>query len=129
MPVKPSDARRRELGAELRRRRELAGLNGLDLSRKVGWSQSTISRLEAGLSDVADVKVVTYLAHCGVSEPDALRVLKLARETEDGYLVRREILRTLVLHETTATRVRAAAPLLVPGLLQTAGYTRAMMRL
>jgi hypothetical protein len=35
-------------------------------------------------------------------------------------------LRTLILHETTARTIRSAAPLLVPGLLQTEDYMRAL---
>ncbi|WP_256451456.1 DUF5753 domain-containing protein [Amycolatopsis sp. CA-230715] len=37
------------------------------------------------------------------------------------------MLRTLILHETTARSIRSAAPLIVPGLLQTEGYARVMM--
>ncbi|MEC3974654.1 helix-turn-helix domain-containing protein [Amycolatopsis sp. H20-H5] len=129
MPAKPSDARRRDLGAELRRRREIAGLNGLELARKTGWAQSTISRLEWGQGAVSELLVMTYLAHCGVSARDAAEVLSLARETEDGYLVRRDVLRTLVLHETTTLSITAVAPLLVPGLLQTEDYARAVIGL
>ncbi|GAB3499563.1 DUF5753 domain-containing protein [Amycolatopsis cihanbeyliensis] len=129
MPSKSSDARRRELGAELRRRRERAGLTGVDLARRLGWAQSTVSRFEAGTGSFTEVNVTTYLAHCGVGAPEAARVLRLARETEDGYLVRRQSLRTLILHETTAQRITATSPLLVPGLLQTEDYAQAVIRL
>jgi transcriptional regulator with XRE-family HTH domain len=127
MPIKNSDTRRRELGAELRRRRELAGFNGLELARKMGWSQSTVSRIESGQGMVSEVNVLTYLAHCGVPAPEVEDVLLLARETEEGYLVRRNVLRTLILQETTASAITATAPLLIPGLLQTEEYTRSMV--
>ncbi|WP_216212911.1 DUF5753 domain-containing protein [Amycolatopsis aidingensis] len=129
MPSKSSDARRRELGAELRRRRERAGLNGVDLARRLGWAQSTVSRFEAGTGSFTEVNVTTYLAHCGVNAPEAAEVLRLARETEDGYLVRMHSLRTLILHETTARVITATSPLLIPGLLQTEGYARAVIGL
>jgi transcriptional regulator with XRE-family HTH domain len=129
MTANNSDTRRRELGAELRRRRELAGVNGLELARKMGWSQSTVSRIESGQGAVSEVAVITYLAHCGVPAPDVADVLLLARETEDGYLVRRNVLRTLVLQESTARAIQSMAPLLIPGLLQTEGYARAVISL
>jgi hypothetical protein len=93
----------------------------------IGWSQSTVSRLESGLGYVTDVVVTTYLAHCGVSAPEVADVLLLARETEDGYLVRRSALRTVRLNEAAAVSISSAAPLLIPGLLQIEQYTRALM--
>lgn len=101
----------------------------MDLARKLGWSQSAVSRIEAGLGGVNEVNVIMYLAHCGVSTPEAGEVLKLAKETEDGYLVRVDSLRTLILHENMARRIAVSAPLVVPGLLQTEGYARAMISL
>lgn len=127
MAPKPSDARRRELGAALRRWRDHAGLNGLELAKRTGYSQSTISRMESGHGTISEVAVMTYLAHCGADAPKAAEVLRLARETEDGYLVRRDVLRTIVLHETTASKIHDVAPLLIPGLLQTEAYARAVI--
>ncbi|OZM73838.1 transcriptional regulator [Amycolatopsis antarctica] len=124
-----STARGRQLGEELRRRRERAGLNGVELARRIGWSPSTVSRMEAGLGNHSEVKLTAYLAHCGTSAPDAAEVLRLGEPGEDGYLVRRSVLRTLVLHESTAVGIRETAPLLVPGLLQTEDYARAVMHL
>jgi transcriptional regulator with XRE-family HTH domain len=129
MPTRTSDARRRDMGAELRKWREAAGLNGNQLARKIGWDPSTVSRLESGHGTVTELAVMVYLSHCGVSAANAANVLKMARETEEGYLVRRDVLRTLVLHESTARTIQMAAPLLVPGLLQTEGYARAVISL
>ncbi|HVV18226.1 MAG TPA: helix-turn-helix transcriptional regulator [Pseudonocardiaceae bacterium] len=43
-----STARRRELGAELRRLRELRGMNGLDMAHRLEWTPSMVSRAETG---------------------------------------------------------------------------------
>lgn len=50
-PVKDHEttARSRELGIELRRARERIGYTGGQLARKLGWSNSRISRLEGGM--------------------------------------------------------------------------------
>lgn len=84
--------------------------------------------METGHAAITELAATAYLAHCGATAKEAAAVLKLAKDTEDGYLVRRDVLRNLVLHETTAARVSATAPLLVPGLLQTEDYARAVMR-
>lgn len=125
-----SNAHFREIGATLRAYRERAGLTGTDLARSTGWSQSTISRLESGhTSSLSEVAITTYLAHCGATVQEVDEVLELANGTSDeGFLVRRKPLRTLVLHETIATTITATASLLVPGLLQTEDYIRAVMR-
>src|SRR5688572_16411052 len=44
------DAARRQLGAELQRLRTQAGLSGRTLARRLGLSQSKISRIELGTS-------------------------------------------------------------------------------
>lgn len=129
MTVKTSDARRRELGAELRRRREAAELSAADIARKLGLSASAVSRIESGHGGVSEVNITAYLAHCGVTARGVAEVLKLAKETEDGYLLRVDSLRTLILHETTARQISVSAPSVVPGLLQTEGYARAMISL
>ena len=129
MSYKTSDARRRDMSAELRKWRENAGLAGKVLARKMGIDPSTLSRLESGQGAFSETTIMVYLAHCGAPADEAERVLRIAKETEDGYLVRREVLRTLILHETTARSIQVTAPLLVPGLLQTEGYARAVMDL
>jgi len=129
MAYKTSDARRRDMGAELRQWREKAGLAGKVLARKMGMDPSTLSRLESGQGLFTETTIMVYLAHCGAPAEEAERVLRIANETEEGYLVRHHALRTLRLHETTAQRMQVAAPLLVPGLLQTEDYARAVIEL
>jgi transcriptional regulator with XRE-family HTH domain len=63
--VKESTACSRELGFELRRRRELIGLTSVELADRMGWTHSKISRLETGLRGAAETDVVQYLARLG----------------------------------------------------------------
>ncbi|SFQ19595.1 Helix-turn-helix domain-containing protein [Amycolatopsis arida] len=122
-----SDARRREVGDQLRKRRVAADLTLAQLSDRTGFSITKISRMESGLAGYSEVGITVHLAHCGQSSDDIAEVLHLGRETEEGYLVRRTPLSTLVLHENTARSFATAAPFVVPGLLQTEDYTRAIM--
>lgn len=134
MKDRETTARSRELGTELRRVREKAGYNGVDLSRKLGWSPSRISRLESGKRGTSEVDVAVFLAVCNVTGAELDRLLELTRETyastwvqSHGELIPDQ-LRTLVIHEATASTIDEYDPLLVPGLLQTEDYARALFR-
>lgn len=127
MSLYESTAATRELGGELLRRREAAGLLGIDLAHRTGWSASKISRLESGHGSYSEVTVTAYLAHCGVSAREIAEVLKAADHQHTGYLARRDVMRSLIVHESTATAITVNATLLVPGLLQTEDYARAVV--
>ncbi|HEX3590789.1 MAG TPA: Scr1 family TA system antitoxin-like transcriptional regulator, partial [Pseudonocardiaceae bacterium] len=127
-----SSARGRELGVELRKRREAAGLKGYDLAEQLGWSASKVSRMENGIRGVSEVDAAIYLTHCGVLQQELEDLLDIARaEDSDTWLQEHgerlpDNLRTLVYHETTAAASASYEPSLVPGLLQTSDYARAV---
>lgn len=129
-----STARARELGGELRRLRERSGQNATDLARTLGWSPSTISRLESGTRATSEVHVAIYLASCGLSRVDMEHYLDLARAGDDGYWLRPhggrlpDELRSLIIQENLAASIASYEPLLIPGLLQTEGYARGLFR-
>lgn len=131
---RPSTARARELGVELRRARERAGYSGVDLARRTGWSTSKVSRMESGTRTASEVDVAIYLTSCGVVRGELERLLELARESYDQYWLRPhgkglpDELRSLVVQETTADAIASYEPLLIPGLLQTENYMREVFR-
>jgi len=124
--------RRRRLAAELRRLRERAGLTGDEAAAKLGWSGSKISRIE--------------LHRIGVKRDDLAKLLDLYR-VESPY---REELQALASESTRIGRLESVVaglpadyaeylsaedearsiwnwdPLVVPGLLQTEDYARAV---
>ncbi|HZC42179.1 MAG TPA: helix-turn-helix transcriptional regulator [Streptosporangiaceae bacterium] len=128
--------RRRRLAAELRRLRHEAGLSLEDVASTLAWQVSKLSRIEnrqiaivtADLRKLLDLYKVTE--HAYRSE-----LLELARRaTERGWwqsftsdVVPRS-LGTLIGLETEARTIRSYEPELVPGLLQTEAYARAVMR-
>lgn len=128
----PSTAHGRELGAELRRIREGAGYSGHELARRLGWSASKVSRLEAGRTNVSEVDVAIFLARCDATNEEINRLVALARETEDGHRLRLhgeklpDQLRTLIVNETMADYIRNYESDFVPGLAQTEDYARAV---
>jgi transcriptional regulator with XRE-family HTH domain len=134
MELRESTARTRELGAELRKAREAARYTGHELAKKLGWSPSKVSRIETGARGTSEVDAAIYLAFCGVMGSELHRVLDLARQADDNNWlhVRGERLpdqlRSLVVQETTAQFMLKFDPLVIPGLVQTEDYARALFR-
>jgi transcriptional regulator with XRE-family HTH domain len=124
----------RELGAELRKRREAAGLVGEDICRATGWQRSKVSRVEMGKVEISLVDAIHYLAACKVFMTEAKDILDLCRTAERklGYWVSshkglEDSFSSLIYHEATASRSISYEPIIIPGLLQTERYTQAWM--
>jgi transcriptional regulator with XRE-family HTH domain len=132
MPDDKITAHGRELGAELRRRREAAGYNGLALAKRLGWSTTKVSRVETGARLISEVDIAIYLASCGVPRDEMDPILDLAREAGHDHHLKShgeklpDELRTLIFHETTAAAIDSCELVFVPGLLQTEDYARAL---
>jgi transcriptional regulator with XRE-family HTH domain len=135
MPWHDSSARSRELGVELRKKREQAGLKGQELAAQLGWSASKVSRMESGTVAVSEVDAAIYLTYCGVHKDNLDEVLVLVRAPNTNMWLQErgkrlpEDLRTLIYHETTARRLFNYETGIVPGLLQTADYATAVFEL
>jgi transcriptional regulator with XRE-family HTH domain len=135
MPASPS-LRRRRLAAELRRLRDQSGLSISDVAEKLDWQGSRISRIETrqlgitapDLRKLLDVYGVDDEAHRG-------RLAEMARRAnERGWwqVYSRNVITSaygdLITVEEEAATIRAYQPELIPGLLQTPGYARAVIR-
>lgn len=128
--------RRRRLAAELRRLRHEAGLSLEDVADGLGWQPSKLSRIENRQVGVSTADLRKLLAAYKV-EDQAYRdhLADIARRaTERGWWqsfssdVVPTALATLIGLETEARTIRSYEPELVPGLLQTEAYARAIMR-
>ncbi|HSZ43501.1 MAG TPA: helix-turn-helix transcriptional regulator [Trebonia sp.] len=128
--------RRRRLAAELRRLRHEAGLSIEDVTANLGWQASKLSRIEnrqVGIS-TADLRKLLDVYNV---EDRAYReqLADMARRaTERGWWqsfssdVVPAALANLIGLEAEARTIRSYEPELVPGLLQTEAYARAVMR-
>ncbi|WP_020669224.1 helix-turn-helix domain-containing protein [Amycolatopsis nigrescens] len=127
-----SNARGREVGAELRRIREASGLTGQQLAEALGWSPSMVSRAEHGKRPLSEVDALLYLACCRTSRRQVERVREIARPAK-GYWLRpyglqpAEELRSLLVQEAAASAITCYEPTVLPDLLQTGDYTRALL--
>jgi transcriptional regulator with XRE-family HTH domain len=124
----------RGLGMEIRHYREKAGLSLGKVGSLLGWSANTMSRLERGLRpDTTTEEVSAILAAIDVTGEDRDRLMRMAVGYskqgwwEDSTTNLTDQARTYLAFETRASRIVNVEPLLVPGLLQTPDYSRALL--
>ncbi|MBL7499245.1 helix-turn-helix domain-containing protein [Frankia sp. CNm7] len=136
MPSIPGPTvRRRRLGAELRRLREASDLTVDQAGEHIHRSGPTISRMEAGQFRFVPRNVAELLDLYGLQDPDQRQaLLALAKESRRpawwhsyGDAVPRWFQIYIGL-EAEASAISTFEGLLVPGLLQTADYARAVIR-
>ena len=126
--------RSRELGEGLHRAMQQARLDQKGAARLLGWSQSRVSRLLSGKRGGSEVDVSAFLAVCQVTGAERDRLLAICREQNtQGWLQQHgprlpKQLLTLIDHENKAVTIDEFEPTLVPGLLQTTDYARALIR-
>jgi transcriptional regulator with XRE-family HTH domain len=131
MSSKDSDATGTPLavfGAMLRFYRSQAGLSQTDLAARAYVSHDVISKVETG-QRVPTPELVTALE--AVPELDARGAIAELRAQMKEYLKYRanpDWFRDWTRWEAAATTLRWYEPLVVPGLLQTHGYARAVFR-
>ncbi|EYT78927.1 helix-turn-helix domain-containing protein [Streptomyces sp. NPDC003703] len=130
--------RRRKLGAELRALRTGVGLTSGEAARLVGWHQSKVSRIETGASGVKPADVRTLLDAYAVQDAQLRELLLLLSGADDGqdrphwWHAYRGVLpptyRDFISLESQASAMRTLETSVVPGLLQTPAYARAVTR-
>ncbi|MEJ3742303.1 helix-turn-helix transcriptional regulator [Actinomycetes bacterium KLBMP 9797] len=123
--------RRRRLGAELRRRRELAGVTIEAVAERLECSASKISRIETGHTSATPRDVRDMLEIYGVVGVECDELIQIAREArQKGWWHPYSAVLTgaYVGLEQAANSVRAYEQQVVPGLLQTEDYAKAMIR-
>jgi transcriptional regulator with XRE-family HTH domain len=126
------NARMRRLIAILRSLRKARGFTCAEVGEYLGYTPSMISRLETGLRGLRRDDMVAMLAVYRVTRAfrDAMVALFEAAD-QPGLLDRGELnvhedLATWIGFEEDATDIRNYEPLLIPGLLQTIPYARAL---
>jgi transcriptional regulator with XRE-family HTH domain len=124
----------RSLGLELLRLRKATKLSTRAVGARIGWSASTVSRLERGVRQETTVEeVAALLAIYGVTGGERDRLLKMAKWPSElgwwdpaGEQLPTQT-RNYLNFENNVVAMTDFEPLLVPGLLQTPEYARAVM--
>jgi transcriptional regulator with XRE-family HTH domain len=134
MPTAPS-LRRRRLAAELRKLREQSGLGTTDVAKLLDWQASRLSRLENRQSSITGPDLRKLLDVYEVEDPEYRAYLaELARRLNErgwwqkyaGQIISQYA--DLISLESEARVIRTYEQELMPGLLQTAEYARAVYR-
>lgn len=130
---RPPSVRARQLAAQLRRLREAATLTGEDVASRLGWSPSKVSRIETGQTAIAPDDLRRLLDLYQVSGAERNRLSELGHNANQrgwwdayGDTFRPEVA-TLTALEADAESMRWYHPTVLPGLLQTEQYARAVL--
>ncbi len=125
--------RKRQLGMELRRLRDAAGITREIAADEIACSPTKITHLESGRNSPrkAELRVLLQLYGASAAEHAALEELRLEASERGWWSTARlpEWLAAYVGLEDDATSLRAVALELIPGLLQTENYAREVHRL
>lgn len=123
---------RRRLGIALRRARELANLTQDDAAEAIDAASSKVSRIELGQSGLKLTDLGALIQCYGVPKAEAERLRDLARagRKRGRWSAFRNItpnwFRDYLDLEDDATQIRWYQPEIVPGVLQTEAYIRAV---
>jgi transcriptional regulator with XRE-family HTH domain len=126
--------RRRRLALELRRLREAARLTCEEVAEHLECSASKISRVETGRVSVSPRDVRDMLELYGVAAGQRESLVQLARDSrQKGWWhaysdTMQPQMATYIGLESAASEIRIYEVSLIPGLLQTEDYARAVIR-
>ncbi|MDT0343885.1 helix-turn-helix domain-containing protein [Streptomyces litchfieldiae] len=124
----------RLLAADLRIRREAAGMSIAAAAEKLDVHPTTIRRLEAARHTLKPATVAHLLTLYGTAPEEVARILTaLSQANQPGWWHEFRDLLTpeqsdILDFESSAGLIRSYAPALVPDLLQTEGYARVLLR-
>lgn len=121
---------RRRLGIELRQRREIAGLTIEQVAEALECSRSKISRMETGQVSASPRDVRDMLEIYNVRGERQVALVEVAREAKKKAWWHEydERIVSYIGMEAAAASIRQYEALIVPGLLQTPEYAKAVIR-
>ncbi|MFF4600534.1 helix-turn-helix domain-containing protein, partial [Amycolatopsis sp. NPDC001370] len=126
-------AKGRALGAALRKAREERGVSLRSVAKDLGIDPSTLSRWEAGKRVPPPADIARILGHLGIDNSRYDEIMGMLDGVDATQWLaislpeQRQQNSALLDFEATANTITEVAPLLIPGLVQTRGYARAIM--
>ncbi|MQY04753.1 helix-turn-helix domain-containing protein [Actinomadura macrotermitis] len=122
--------RHRRLARELRILRERCGLRSEAVALELGWDRSKVSRLETARVKPKLADITELLDLYGVTSPERDALIQLAKDARQRGWWRAfgDVFEgTYIGLESEADSIRSWQPQVVPGLLQTEDYARAIL--
>ncbi len=133
-PVSP---RRARLAARLRALRATAAPSGNQFAALIGWQQSRVSKLETGKQLPTEADIQTWVAATRPSKSVEAELLGLLAAARIEYVTHRDesraegglakVQQQQAALESQTTHIAEWQPAMVPGLVQTAAYTRELL--
>ncbi|GLZ42813.1 hypothetical protein Acsp05_64370 [Actinokineospora sp. NBRC 105648] len=99
-----------------------------EVAKALGVAPSTVLRWETGERTLKVPHIARYGSAIGATPEQIDAIKRLAWETSKQYLPKRRKIVTLLEIERNAQMITTVSALLIPGLLQTGDYVRAMLR-
>lgn len=133
MPAGRPTIRSRRVSTELRRIRAERGVSSVDVAKALGVHPSKISRIENNKIGLRADEVAALLGFYQVAAKRRTQLLDLVRRAEEpGWWQSHgnglpELWQTLIDFEQRASHIIDYQPFMMPGLLQTAEYARAII--
>ncbi|EKX66606.1 helix-turn-helix transcriptional regulator [Streptomyces ipomoeae] len=133
-PSSSAQAARERVAQRLRELRADAGITGTELAVRCGWTHPKTSRIENARTPPTPDDIRRWCRACG-AEDQAADIIAQSRDAESLYVEWRRKVRSglkrlqdsyVELYQSTEL-FRVYSPTLVPGLLQTEGYARALL--
>ncbi|MFI6543003.1 helix-turn-helix domain-containing protein [Streptomyces prunicolor] len=124
--------RQRRLGAELKQLREQAGLTTSEAAERIGMTRGQLGHIEAGRTSVLTERLLDLSRVYGCSEEPYVEALVAMSESngKGWWSAFRKHMGPHSLNlaelESEAVAIRTHEPLFIPGLFQTADYTRSI---
>jgi transcriptional regulator with XRE-family HTH domain len=124
--------RQRRLGFELKQLREQAGLTTSEAAERIGMTRGQLGHIEAGRTSVLTERLLDLCRVYGCSEEPYVEALVAMSESsgKGWWRAYRKHMGHHALNlaelESEAVAIRTHEPLFIPGLFQTADYTRSI---
>ncbi|WP_439812078.1 helix-turn-helix domain-containing protein [Streptomyces sp. P9-2] len=124
---------RQRLRDRLKRAREAAGMTQQQVAEAFGWSPSKVIRIENGKIGVNITDAMALVQHYGISDEEGTELVSLAKAARQPswYAPYKNVmtpqLEAYISYEESASIVRNFERNVVPGLLQTEEYARAIL--
>ena len=128
------DRARQDVGRRLREIRRSAELTGVQLAELLSWSQSKVSKIETGRQTPSTAEIRDWARVCGRKDATGDLITRL-NELESMWVAWKDQLHhghsgiqtRMALEEEHVRVFRVYESMIIPGLLQTPGYARAVL--
>lgn len=130
MASTPKTLARKRFGREIRKLREQTGTSAEAITEMLNWRGDKLGRIEDGGATMvaAEVEALVNLFELDADAAERLRAMGVEARKRSQYGRIADWARTFVEWEAEATEIRCHETALIPGIMQTEAYARALVK-